>query len=297
MASATSFYDFKPLDKRGSPYPTADLNNKVVLLVNTASKCGFTPQLTDLQTLYKTIKASPRGSDFEMLGFPCNQFGNQSPEDNPESFCQLNYGVEFPILAKTEVNGGNAEPLWKWLTKTKPGIMGIERVKWNFEKFLVGRDGRIKGRWASTKKPLTLQADIEKALEEAGAEGVTPTTPKTPAAVGGEKAQQATPAAEGTEKAQQAPEDGVSDQKGKIDVAAPAPGQEGTASAQVDGATAAKSPAQANEAEDAPAAVVGSPSATATSTATKETADDAATTGLEKSLQDTSIGGTEAPKN
>ncbi|GJC82070.1 glutathione peroxidase-like peroxiredoxin gpx1 [Colletotrichum liriopes] len=154
MASATGFYDFKPLDKRGQEVPLADYKGKVVLVVNTASKCGFTPQYAGLEKLYKDIKEK-HGDDFVVLGFPCNQFGGQEPgsDDDIQNFCQVNYGVSFPIMQKTDVNGDNANPLFQWLKEEKPGIMGLKRIKWNFEKFLIGRDGQVKGRWASTTKP------------------------------------------------------------------------------------------------------------------------------------------------
>lgn len=134
---------------------------KVVLVVNTASKCGFTPQYAGLEKLYKDIKEK-HPDDFAILGFPCNQFGGQEPGDNDEiqNFCQVNYGVSFPILGKVDVNGDNADPLYKWLKDEQPGIMGIKMVKWNFEKFLIGRDGKVKGRWASTTKPETLEKQI-----------------------------------------------------------------------------------------------------------------------------------------
>ncbi|MCJ1367976.1 glutathione peroxidase gpx1 [Acarospora aff. strigata] len=164
MASATSFYDFKPLDKRGQPFPLADLKGKVVLVVNTASKCGFTPQFDGLEKLYQKIHSQYPDS-FVILGFPCNQFGNQDPGSNDtiQEFCQLNYGVTFPVLGKTDVNGAKAEPVFEWLKKEKPGLMGLKRIKWNFEKFLVGRDGSVKARWASTSKPEGLEGAI---LEE-----------------------------------------------------------------------------------------------------------------------------------
>ena len=164
MASATTFYDFKPLDKKGAEVPLADYKGKVVLVVNTASKCGFTPQFAGLESLYKSIREK-HGEDFAILGFPCNQFGGQDPgtDDEIQSFCQVNYGVSFPMLKKVDVNGAGADPLWEWLKKEKPGIMGIKSVKWNFEKFLIGKDGQVKGRWASTTKPETLEATI---LEE-----------------------------------------------------------------------------------------------------------------------------------
>lgn len=134
-------------------------------MVNTASKCGFTPQLEGLEKLYKDLKAS-YPNDFAILGFPCNQFGGQDPGSNDEiqEFCMVNYGVSFPVLGKVDVNGDNAEPVWEWLKKEKPGVMGLKRVKWNFEKFLIGRDGKVIKRWASTTKPEDLRADIEKAI-------------------------------------------------------------------------------------------------------------------------------------
>ncbi|KAK1760673.1 glutathione peroxidase [Echria macrotheca] len=161
MASATSFYDFAPKDKKGEEVPLSKYKGKVVLVVNTASKCGFTPQFAGLEKLYKDIQEK-HGDDFVVLGFPCNQFGSQDPGSNDEiqSFCQVNYGVTFPVLGKLDVNGANADPLWEWMKKEKPGIMGLKVVKWNFEKFLIGKDGQVKGRWASTTKPESLQAAI-----------------------------------------------------------------------------------------------------------------------------------------
>ncbi|MCJ1456262.1 glutathione peroxidase gpx1 [Mycoblastus sanguinarius] len=167
MASATSFYDFKPLDKKGEPYPLSNLKGKVVLVVNTASKCGFTPQFEGLEKLYKKVKGL-NPDEFIILGFPCNQFMQQDPGDNDtiQSFCLTNYGVSFPILGKTNVNGDNAEPVFEWLKAAAPGLFGMKRVKWNFEKFLVGKDGSVKGRWASTAKPETLEKPIMEALKE-----------------------------------------------------------------------------------------------------------------------------------
>jgi len=164
MASATTFFDFKPKDKKGNEYSLADLKGKVVLVVNTASKCGFTPQFAGLEKLYQDLKATH--PDFVILGFPCNQFGGQDPGSNDEiqSFCQVNYGVTFPVLGKIDVNGSAADPVFEWLKAEKPGLMGMKRVKWNFEKFLIGRDGKVKERWASTTKPETLKATIEKEL-------------------------------------------------------------------------------------------------------------------------------------
>ncbi|KAK3195974.1 Glutathione peroxidase 2 [Lecanicillium sp. MT-2017a] len=167
MSSATSFYDFKPLDKKGQEVSLADYKGKVVLVVNTASKCGFTPQYAGLETLYKSIKEK-NPDDFVVLGFPCNQFGGQEPgnDESIQEFCQVNYGVSFPIMQKIDVNGDKASPLYEWLKSEKPGLMGLKRIKWNFEKFLVGRDGKVKNRWASTTKPEALEKDIQAALSE-----------------------------------------------------------------------------------------------------------------------------------
>ncbi|TPX10426.1 uncharacterized protein E0L32_008645 [Thyridium curvatum] len=163
MASATTFYDFKVKDKKGEEVSMGDYKNKVVLVVNTASKCGFTPQYAGLEKLYKDVRARQDvGDDFVILGFPCNQFGSQEPgsDDDIQQFCQVNYGVSFPIMGKTEVNGDAASPLYTWMKEKKPGLMGLKRVKWNFEKFLIGRDGEVKGRWASTTKPESLEKPI-----------------------------------------------------------------------------------------------------------------------------------------
>ncbi|SPN97663.1 probable HYR1 - glutathione peroxidase [Cephalotrichum gorgonifer] len=164
MASATTFYDFAPLDKTGKAQPLSNYKDQVVLVVNTASKCGFTPQYAELETLYKSVSAEHPG--FVILGFPCNQFNHQEPGTDAEiqEFCQVNYGVTFPIMQKIEVNGDGADPLYKWLTNEMPGIMGIKRVKWNFEKFLIGKDGKVRGRWSSVKKPTELKGEIQAAL-------------------------------------------------------------------------------------------------------------------------------------
>lgn len=147
--------------------PLADYKGKVVLIVNTASKCGFTPQYAGLETLYKSIKER-HPDDFVILGFPCNQFGGQEPgsDDDIQNLCQVNYGVSFPIMQKIEVNGDGASPLYQWLKEEKAGLMGLKRVKWNFEKFLVGRDGKVKGRWASTARPENLEQPILEELEK-----------------------------------------------------------------------------------------------------------------------------------
>ena len=131
-----------PPTEKGQPYPLSSLKNKVVLVVNTASKCGFTPQFEGLEALYKKIKTE-HANDFVILGFPCNQFMQQDPGDNDtiQSFCLSNYGVSFPVLGKTDVNGDKAEPVYEWLKAQVPGLLGLKRIKWNFEKFLVGKDG------------------------------------------------------------------------------------------------------------------------------------------------------------
>ena len=138
-----------------------------MLVVNTASKCGFTPQFEGLEALYKKITAS-HPNQFLILGFPCNQFMSQDPGDNDtiQQFCQVNYGVTFPVLGKTEVNGDKAEPVFEWLKKEAPGVMGLKRVKWNFEKFVVGKDGKVRGRWASTTKPEALESVILEELKK-----------------------------------------------------------------------------------------------------------------------------------
>jgi len=168
MASATSFYDFEPADKKSEPFPLHTLQGKVVLVVNTASKCGFTPQFKGLETLYQSIQAKYPGA-FTVLGFPCNQFGSQDPgsNDDIQSYCQLNYGVTFPVLGKTNVNGEKAEPVWEWMKNEMPGLMGLKRVKWNFEKFLISADGKVIGRWASTTKPESLENVIVKEIQKA----------------------------------------------------------------------------------------------------------------------------------
>ena len=136
-------------------------------MVNTASKCGFTPQFQGLEKLYKnvTLKYPNR---FLILGFPCNQFGQQDPGDDNtiQEFCQVNYGVSFPILKKTDVNGDKAEPVYEWM-KNERRSLGLKRIKWNFEKFMIGADGQVKERWASTAKPETLEGRILEELKKA----------------------------------------------------------------------------------------------------------------------------------
>lgn len=139
-----------------------DYRGKVLLIVNTASKCGFTPQFEGLQSLHDEL--GERG--FEVLGFPCNQFMNQDPgnDDAISQFCSLNYGVSFPMFAKIEVNGDGTHPLFRFLKREAKGLMGSEKVKWNFTKFLVNREGQVVRRYAPTAKPADIRADIEKLL-------------------------------------------------------------------------------------------------------------------------------------
>lgn len=142
----------------GTGLPLSTLQGQVVLVVNVASRCGFTPQYTGLEALYREL--GPRG--LVILGFPCDQFGHQEPGDAEEiaRFCSLDYPVSFPIMAKCEVNGEQAHPLYQWLKKEKPGLLGLENVKWNFTKFLIDRNGKVVDRFAPTTKPESLRDDI-----------------------------------------------------------------------------------------------------------------------------------------
>lgn len=160
--SMSSIYDFHASGIAGSPVSLADYRGKVMLIVNTASACGFTPQFGGLEALWQRYG----GRGLTVLGFPCNQFGGQDPKDNADiaSFCQVNYGVTFPMMAKVEVNGSRAHPLFQWLKHEAPGLLGSEGIKWNFTKFLVGRDGRVIRRYAPQDAPAKLAADIEAAL-------------------------------------------------------------------------------------------------------------------------------------
>ena len=162
MASAQSIHDFEAASIGGPPASLATQRGKVLLVVNTASKCGFTPQFAGLESLWKEY----RDRGLVVIGFPSNQFGGQDPGSNDEiaSFCETNYGVSFPMMAKVDVNGEQAHPVWKWLTAEAPGFLGTKAIKWNFTKFLVGKDGQVVKRYAPTDKPESLKADIEKAL-------------------------------------------------------------------------------------------------------------------------------------
>ena len=155
-------YDFKVEDLAGKPVKLDRYKGKVMLVVNTASKCGYTPQYQGLEKLYEKL----HGKGLEVLGFPCNQFGEQEPgsADEIATFCERNYGVTFPMFAKVDVNGDHAAPLYKWLKKEQPGILGSEAIKWNFTKFLVDRKGNVVARYAPKDTPESLQGDIEKLL-------------------------------------------------------------------------------------------------------------------------------------
>ncbi|MES2715033.1 MAG: glutathione peroxidase [Pseudomonadota bacterium] len=159
---ATALPDLEALDINGRPVRLADHAGQVLLIVNTASQCGFTPQFAGLETLW----ASYRDRGLVVLGFPSNEFGAQDPGSNDQiaSFCQLNYGVSFPMMAKISVNGADAHPLYQWLKEQAPGLLGSKGIKWNFTKFLVGRDGRVIKRYAPQDAPEKLAADIEAAL-------------------------------------------------------------------------------------------------------------------------------------
>ncbi|WP_027793596.1 glutathione peroxidase [Paraburkholderia acidipaludis] len=158
-----SIYSFSAQPLGGAaPVSLESYAGKVLLIVNTASECGFTPQYTGLQKLYDDY--ATRG--LAVLGFPCNQFGKQEPGDSAQigSFCEKNYGVTFPMFDKIDVNGANAHPLYRWLTGEAPGLLGLEAIKWNFTKFLVDRNGKVVKRYAPVTKPEVIAADIEKLL-------------------------------------------------------------------------------------------------------------------------------------
>jgi glutathione peroxidase len=154
--------DFTAQSITGEPVALADFQGQVLLIVNTASACGFTPQFAGLEALWQDYRAQ----GLVVLGFPSNEFGGQDPGSNADiaTFCQTNYGVSFPMMSKVQVNGAQAHPLWQWLTREARGILGSKAIKWNFTKFLVGRDGQVRKRYAPTDAPESLRKDIEKAL-------------------------------------------------------------------------------------------------------------------------------------
>jgi glutathione peroxidase len=159
-----TLHDFTADTLEGQPRSLADFRGQVVLVVNVASKCGFTPQYTGLEALWKEY--GPKG--LAVVGFPCNQFGAQEPgsAEDIRQFCSLTYPVSFPLFAKVEVNGPNAHPVYGFLKAGAPGVLGTEAVKWNFTKFLVAKDGRVVERYAPTTTPAALKADIDKLLAE-----------------------------------------------------------------------------------------------------------------------------------
>ena len=158
----TTIADFTADLPGGKQVNLSDKQGKVLLVVNTASKCGFTPQYDGLEALWKQY--GERG--FEVLAFPCNQFGGQEPgtADQIEEFCKVNFGLSFPLMAKVEVNGPNETPLYSWLKSEAPGVMGTKSIKWNFTKFLIDRQGKVVRRYAPTDKPESIAKDIEKLL-------------------------------------------------------------------------------------------------------------------------------------
>ena len=160
----TSLYQFEAELLEGDTKQMSDYEGKVLLIVNTASKCGFTPQFAGLEKAYEKYK----DQGFEVLGFPCNQFGGQDPGSNDEigAFCQRNYGVDFPMFAKVDVKGPEAHAIFRYLTREAKGILGSESIKWNFTKFLVSKDGKVLNRYAPTTKPESIEEDIEKALAQ-----------------------------------------------------------------------------------------------------------------------------------
>ena len=160
--SSQTIYDFDAKSISGKDAPLSQFKGQVMLIVNTASKCGFTPQFGGLEALHKSYGAK----GLVVLGFPCNQFGSQDPGTAGEiaEFCQVNYGVSFPMMGKIDVNGPCAHPLYKWLCAQAPGLLGSKAIKWNFTKFLIGKDGQVIKRYAPTDKPAGLARDVELAL-------------------------------------------------------------------------------------------------------------------------------------
>jgi glutathione peroxidase len=162
MGANKTVYDFQAKDITGKDVALDAFQGKVMLIVNTASKCGFTPQFAGLEELYKQYA----GKGLAVLGFPSNQFLSQDPgsDDQIAEFCQVNYGVSFPMMSKIDVNGPAAHPLYQWLSAEAPGLLGSKAIKWNFTKFLVGKDGKVIRRYAPSDKPADLGKDIEAAL-------------------------------------------------------------------------------------------------------------------------------------
>ena len=160
--STSTVYDFEARQIDGKDIALSAFKGQVILIVNTASKCGFTPQFGGLEELHKAYA----GKGLTVLGFPCNQFGSQDPGANGDiaKFCQVNYGVSFSMMGKIDVNGPQAHPLYKWLSAEAPGLLGSKSIKWNFTKFLVGKDGQVIRRYAPLDKPADLAKDIETAL-------------------------------------------------------------------------------------------------------------------------------------
>lgn len=158
-----NFYDFSVNNDKNQQTSLGQYKGQVTLVVNVASKCGFTPQYAGLEALYREYK----NQGFNILGFPCNQFGAQEPGSNEEiqQFCSLTYNVSFPILAKVDVNGENAATVYKWMKSTAPGILGTEAIKWNFTKFLIGKDGKVIERYSPQTDPKDIAKDIQKALK------------------------------------------------------------------------------------------------------------------------------------
>lgn len=158
-----TFYDFTIEDMSLNPLNLSQYKGKVVLVVNVASKCGFTPQYKGLESIYREFK----DQGFVILGFPCNQFGAQEPGNNQQiqEFCSLTYDVTFPVMAKIDVNGDKSSPVYSWLKKSAPGILGTEAIKWNFTKFLISKDGKVLQRYAPQTEPKEIALDIQKALK------------------------------------------------------------------------------------------------------------------------------------
>jgi glutathione peroxidase len=159
----TTIYDFTVDDIAGHPVKLDRYKDKVLLVVNTASKCGFTPQYKGLEALYRKYK----DKGFEVLGFPCNQFGSQEPGNEQEiaTFCETNYDITFPMFRKIDVNGEGTAPVYRYLKSAKPGLLGTEAIKWNFTKFLVDRDGNVVARFAPNDTPESIERDVAKALQ------------------------------------------------------------------------------------------------------------------------------------